>query len=114
MKHSHVHFSVRDLAEAVRWFESVWALSPSFENAKMAMIPLGEFSFILDAAEADSRATIAFTSDDCERDFRRVKERGAEVIAPPARTHWGVIAAYLKGPGELTIEIEQPLAEADR
>jgi predicted enzyme related to lactoylglutathione lyase len=111
VKHSHVHFNVRDLAEAVRWFKVVWALPPAFQNEKMAMFPLGEFSLIVDAADEDSRATIAFASDNCERDFRNVRERGAEVIAPPTKTGWGVIAAYLKGPGGLTVEIEEPTSK---
>lgn len=114
MKYSHVHFKVENLIEAVRWFESAWELRPSFRNEKMAVIPVGELSFILDAADENSRATIAFTSDDCERDFRRATERGAEVISPPAQTPWGVIAAYLQGPGELTVEIEQPLPQANQ
>src|SRR5882672_7205666 len=79
-----------------------------FKTKKMAVFLLGEFSLIVDAADEDSHATIAFASDDCERDFRTVKERGAEVIAPPTKTGWGVIAAYLKGPGGLTVEIEEP------
>ena len=111
MKLSHVHFKVRDLAESVRRFEVVWALRPAFQNEKMAVLPLGEFSLIVDAADHDSHATIAFASDDCERDFRAAKERGAEVIAPPTKTGWGVIAAYLKGPGGLTVEIEEPPAK---
>jgi len=75
------------------------------------MFPLGEFSLIVDAADEDSQATIAFASDNCERDFRTVKERGAAVIASPAKTGWGVIAAYLKGPGGLIVEIEEQPAK---
>lgn len=114
MKHSHVHFNVRDLAAAVRWFEVVWALRPAFQNERMAVFPLGEFALIVDAADEDSHATIAFASDNCERDFRTVKERGAEVIAPPTKTDWGVIAAYLRGPGGLTVEIEESPAKQDQ
>ena len=111
MKHSHVHFKVRDLAEAVRWFEVVWALRPAFQNEKMAMFQLDEFSLIVDVADEDSQATIAFASDNCERDFRIARERGAEVIALPTKTGWGVIAAYLKGSGGLTVEIEESPAK---
>jgi catechol 2,3-dioxygenase-like lactoylglutathione lyase family enzyme len=107
MKHSHVHFTVRDLPTSVRWFESVLAMPAAFQNERMAMIPIGDFSIILDAAETESRATLAFDSDDCERDFQALRGRGAQAISPPARTPWGVISAYLKGPGELTIEVEQ-------
>lgn len=112
MKGSHVHLGVTDLAATVRWFETVWAVRPTFQNARMAVIPMGEFSLIFDAAADDSRATIAFSSDNCEQDFRLVTGRGAEVMAAPEKTHWGVVAAYLKGPGALTIEIEEALTVA--
>jgi predicted enzyme related to lactoylglutathione lyase len=77
----------------------------------MAVIPLGGFSVIFDAAEEDAKVTIAFDSDDCERDFRSVTERGAAVVEAPQKKPWGVVAAYLRGPGALTVEIEQVLAE---
>jgi catechol 2,3-dioxygenase-like lactoylglutathione lyase family enzyme len=113
MKHSHVHFGVRDLAASVKWFEAVLALPAAFQNEKMAMIPSGEFSIILDAADTETRATLAFDSEDCERDFQSATARGAQVIAAPARTPWGVISAYLKGPGDLIVEIEQKPEKAN-
>ena len=111
MKGSHVHINVKDLDSAVRWFESVWEIRPVFQNERMAVISLGSFSVIFDAADEDTRATIAFGSDDCERDFRVVADRGAEVVEGPEKKPWGVVAAYLKGPGALTVEIEQVLKE---
>ena len=52
---------------------------------------------------------IGFESDDCDRDFRAVMERGAVAVEPPNDKPWGARSAYLQGPGRLTFEIEQPL-----
>jgi hypothetical protein len=38
--------------------------------------------------------------------------RGAEMIEAPQDRPWGARAAYLKGPGGLTVEIEQVLKRA--
>jgi uncharacterized glyoxalase superfamily protein PhnB len=67
---------------------------------------------ILDAAEADSSATIGFESDDCDRDFRAALERGAVALDPPSNKAWGARAAYVQGPGRLTFEIEGPPSES--
>jgi hypothetical protein len=72
----------------------------------------GSFILILDAAEADSSATIGFESDDCDRDFRAVLERGAVALDPPSNKAWGVRAAYVQGPGRLKFEIEGPPGES--
>ena len=48
-------------------------------------------------------------SDDCDRDYGRVVERGAETVSAPEDKPYGSRAAYVKGPGALTFEIEQPL-----
>ena len=108
MNVNHIHLGVRDLSTALNWFERIWQLKPQFQNDRMATIPLGSFTLILDAAEADSSATIGFESDDCDRDYRAVLERGAVAIEPPSNKAWGVRAAYVQGPGRLRFEIEGP------
>ena len=75
----------------------------------MATVGFGSFILILDAAEADTVATVGFESDDCDRDFQEVVERGAEVLEQPSDKPWGVRAAYIKGPGQLKFEIEGPV-----
>jgi len=65
---------------------------------------------ILDAAPADSALTLGFDSEDCDADFRTLTgRRGAETIEAPQDRPWGARSAYLKGPGGLTVEIEQLL-----
>ena len=109
LKPSHVHLGVTDLKGAVKWFGEVWQMRPTFENDWMAMIPFGQLSIILDAASADTTATVAFDSDNCDADLRDVVSRGALVLEEPSDRPWGVRAAYVRGPGSLKVEIEQVL-----
>ena len=108
MNFNHIHLSVRDLRTALDWLDRIWQLKPQFQNDRMATLPFGSFTLILDAAETDSSATIGFESDDCDRDYRTVLERGAVAIEPPSNKAWGVRAAYVQGPGRLRFEIEGP------
>jgi len=109
MKVSHVHCRVRDLPAAARCFEQVWQVATVFHNERMAWLGFGEFGVILDAATTDSVVTLGFDSEDCDADYRAVTSRGAETIEVPQDRPWGARAAYLKGPGGLTVEIEQLL-----
>ena len=109
MRANHVHVGVRDLPAAVGWLERVWELKPVFQIPQMAIFTLGQFELFLDAGSDDSCATIGFVSDDCDRDYNRVVARGAETVNAPEDKPYGSRAAYLKGPGSLTFEIEQPL-----
>jgi catechol 2,3-dioxygenase-like lactoylglutathione lyase family enzyme len=106
---SHVHFQVRDLPTAVDWFALVLDLKPGFQNERIATFIFGAMTIIIDAGPADSPATLGFESDDCDRDFRAVVERGAVALEPPTNKPWGVRTAYFKGPGELKFEIEGPV-----
>jgi hypothetical protein len=110
MKANHVHVGVRDLAGALAWLDRVWDLKPLFQIPQMAIFAAGDFQLFLDASNADSRATIGFVTDDCDRDYAWVTQRGAVTISAPEDKPYGVRAAYVKGPGELTFEIEQILA----
>jgi catechol 2,3-dioxygenase-like lactoylglutathione lyase family enzyme len=112
MNLNHIHLGVRDLRAALAWLDHVWQLKPEFQNDRMATFASGSFILILDAAEVDSLATIGFESDDCDRDFRVVLERGAVVLDPPSDKPWGVRAAYIQGPGGLKFEIEGPSRES--
>ena len=109
MKVSHVHCRVQDLAAAARWFEQVFQVVTIFHNERMTWLGFGDFGVILDAAPADSVLTLGFDSEDCDADYRTLTGRGAETIEAPLDRPWGARAAYLKGPGGLTVEIEQLL-----
>lgn len=109
MQLNHIHLGVRDLGAALAWLDQVWQLKAEFQNERMATIAFGSFILILDASETDTIATIGFESDDCDRDFRAVMDRGAVALDPPSNKPWGVRAAYVRGPGQLKFEIEQPL-----
>jgi uncharacterized glyoxalase superfamily protein PhnB len=109
MKANHVHVGVLDLSAAIGWLERVWDLKPVFQIPQMAIFAIGDFSLFVDAEGHDSRATVGFVSDDCDRDYRRVVDRGAESVSAPEDKPYGSRAAYVKGPGAMTFEIEQPL-----
>jgi catechol 2,3-dioxygenase-like lactoylglutathione lyase family enzyme len=109
MKANHVHLGVRDLPGALAWLERVWGLEPVFQIPRMAILAVGDFHLFHDASDSDSRATIGFVTDDCDRDYPRVVARGAATVSAPEDKPYRSRAAYLRGPGELTFEIEQPL-----
>lgn len=109
MKGSHVHLGVKDLPAALQWLDKVWQLRPTFQDARMASLPFGELTIILDASAADTSATVGFDSQNCDEDVRTVRSRGAVVLEEPKDRPWGVRSAYIQGPGALKFEIEQPL-----
>ena len=109
---SHIHCNVSDLSRAVTWFTSTCGVVPTFSDPRMAVLTFGDFTVILDAATADSIVTVGFNSRDCDRDFAALVERGAGVIQPPADRPYGARVAYLRGPGAITIELEQMLLAA--
>jgi hypothetical protein len=109
MEFNHLHVGVRDLPAAREWLVKVWAIAPSFENESMASLMLHGTTLILDAAEEDAAAIIGFASDDCDGDYRQAADRGAETLEPPQDRAWGFRAAYLRGPGRITFEIEEEL-----
>jgi catechol 2,3-dioxygenase-like lactoylglutathione lyase family enzyme len=109
MTFNHLHIAVRDLPGALAWLATTWDIRPTFENGGMAALSLFGTSLILDAADEDGVATIGFASDDCDQDHRLASERGAETLEAPSDRAWGVRAAYLRGPGGITFEIEQAL-----
>ena len=106
---NHIHLQVRDLKAAVAWFETILQLHPGFQNERMATYSFNSLTLIFDAASHDVSVTVGFESDDCDRDFRAVVERGAVALEPPTNKDWGVRTAYFKGPGELKFEIEGPI-----
>lgn len=112
MRGSHVHLGVEDLPAALQWLDKVWQLRPTFQNERMATLPFGELTIILDASAADTAATIAFDSQNCDDDFRAIKSRGAVVLEEPKDRPWGARSAYIQGPGALKFEIEQMLTRS--
>jgi catechol 2,3-dioxygenase-like lactoylglutathione lyase family enzyme len=106
---NHIHLQVRELSAAIDWFETILQVHPGFRNERMATFSFNSLILIFDAANDDAPATVGFESDDCDRDFRTVVERGALALEPPNNKNWGVRAAYFKGPGALKFEIEGPI-----
>jgi len=109
MKLNHIHLRVRDLAGAVEWLDRVWGAKASFQNEQLASVPVEPIMLILDRAEQETDTIIGFESEDCDRDFQRMVERGAEAESEPSNKRWGARSAYLKGPGLAKFEIEGPI-----
>lgn len=83
MKGSHVHLGVKDLPAALQWLDKVWQLRPTFQDQRMASLPFGEVTIILEASAADTPATMGFDSQNCDEDFRSVRSRGGIAIEEP-------------------------------
>lgn len=113
MEGNHVHVFVRDLTGALAWFARVWAVEPTHQEERMAVLQFGPILLVLDQADEETVTTIGYASADCDADFRTVVGRGAAVIEEPADRSWGVRVAYLKGPGRITLELEQELPKAN-
>ena len=109
MKFGHLHIQFQNLDNAVRWMKTVLEVEPVYANAGMAVFQFEHTSLIFDKADTDSAVTIAFDSEDCEKDFARLQSRGAVVTEAPTKQPWGVMAAYFQGPGKAFLELEQML-----
>ena len=110
MDGNHFHVFVRDLAETLAWFDRVWATQPTYHGDEMAVLQFGPILLVLDQDDEETYTTIGYASADFDADFRTLVGRGAEVVEEPADRSWGVRVAYLKGPGRMTLELEQSLA----
>jgi predicted enzyme related to lactoylglutathione lyase len=62
---------------------------------------------ILDRRETDDGSIVAFSVPDCDAAFRDVTARGAAPLEGPEDKPYGVRAAYVRGPGGLSVEFEQ-------
>src|SRR5260370_35248964 len=107
MRANHVHVGVCDLSADVGWLERVWELKPVFQIPQMAIFAVGDFSLFVDAEGHDSRATVGFVSDDCDRAYGRVVDRGAETVSAPEDKRYGSRAAYASGPVAQPSAIQQ-------
>lgn len=112
MEGNHFHVFVRDLSGALAWFARVWAAEPTHREERMAVLSFGPILLVLDQDEEETVTTIGYASVNCDADFGTVVSRGAEVLEEPADRSWGVRVAYLKGPGRITLELEQELPTA--
>ena len=109
MNGHHLHLNVRSLTRTLGWIKRIWKTTPVYRDREMAVVPFGPITVIFDRAAKDSPATLAVASRDCDADYRMLLRRGAKPLHPPADRVYGVRSAYVKGPGALTFEIEQPL-----
>ncbi len=109
MKLGHLHIGFKDLSGAIAWMEKVLEKKPAYQNQNMAVFAFEHVSLIFDRGQEDAAVTVAFDSSGCDEDFARLTAKGAKAIEKPSDQPWGVRAAYIQGPGRITLEIEQAL-----
>jgi uncharacterized glyoxalase superfamily protein PhnB len=76
----------------------------------MAEIDFYGTALVLDRSAQDSHVSLAIRVDSCDTWFKRLTERGAKALEAPESQPWGMRAAYLKGPGNIAVELEEKLA----
>ena len=81
-----------------------------FNDERMVWLSFGALAVILDAATNVSTVTTGFDSGDRHADYSSVISRGAESIEAPQDKPWGARTDHLKGPGGLTVEIDELLS----
>jgi uncharacterized glyoxalase superfamily protein PhnB len=109
MRLGHLHIGVQDLPSAIGWMNQILNQKPSFQNPKMASFDLDNISLIFDQSDKNAEMILALKALDCSQLLDDLRERGAVVMEEPQDQPWGVRTAYIQGPGNLTIELEQAL-----
>lgn len=98
-----------DVAGAARFFRDVLGLTVA-EDGDFAEVDAGGRSFTIMRGAmvpmtAPAGVILQFDVDDVQAAFDGAKDRGAVVLAEPAKTDWGTESAYLRGPDELVVEL---------
>ncbi|NRA63012.1 MAG: hypothetical protein HRU19_00940 [Pseudobacteriovorax sp.] len=111
MELNHCHVLFREFMKAKIWFERTLEKEPIFQNHRLAYFDLGSMTLVIEDADTDTKMTLAFRTASCDQRFKELVAEGNEVIEEPTTRPWKVRSAYLKGPGSLTLEIEQQILE---
>lgn len=109
---ARVRVNVRNLPDAVAWFQHNLDWRPTFRNEFSAVFLSSGTRLQLDSAVSDSTVTLVLASEETDADYRRLLSRGARSILEPTDRPSGFREATLQGPGDVTIEIDGPLAHA--
>ncbi len=84
---AHVHVFVSDRPAAVEWLMTVWEAEPVAEDREMSLFIFGSTQLVINDAADDIPSTVAFTSANCDRDYRDVVARGASASMHPRTCH---------------------------
>jgi len=127
MKFSHISLFVRDVGQAVAFYEKAFGMKPRFihESGQFAEMQLGE-AVLHFAASEPVRANLTqgfqenslsnlppgielcFETNDVATAFSTAVEAGAVAYAEPTTRPWGQIVAYVRDLDGILIEIGQP------
>lgn len=114
MDGNHFHLQVRDLPEALAWFSQVLETEPMRREERFVALPFGPIRIVLEQGDADTVAKIGYATTDCDADFRKLTARGASVVKEPSNLPSGSRVAFLRGPGLITIELEEAAEKSGR
>ena len=111
MRLAHIHLPVHDLDATLAGFEKMFGLKPTYRDPHMAVLPAEPFPVIFDVETDACEGFLALASDDCDKDYQRLLSLGAVSKEPPQDNWWGTRSAYVQGPDNLIIELEQAKAK---
>jgi hypothetical protein len=94
---AHVHVFVSDRPAAVEWLMTVWEAEPVAEDHEMSLFIFGSTQLVINDVADDLPSTVAFTSDNCDRDYRDVVARGAVSVDPTERVRLDPERTHTKG-----------------
>ena len=99
---SHLHLAFVDFPAAVSWFKTVLRLPLSEESEHTAVFQGTDIGIAIhpDWGHGDTSATIAFLTDDCERDFTTLIERGAKARSATRDKGLSVPTPTCRAPGD--------------
>lgn len=126
MNLSHILYYVRDLGEAVTFFEKAFGLKKRFTGDSGFYVEMitGETALAFITEEYAEKhlgqkitplggklqaMEIVFSTDDVDALYQKALECGAESIVAPQEKPWGQKIAYVRAPFGLHIEIASPL-----
>ena len=109
MKVSHLHIGFKNLPGAIEWMKAHMKMKPRYQNDFMAVFAHQNLTLVFDQDKKDTALTMAFESKNCDLDVAKIKKTGVKLLEEPQDQPWGVRVAYIQGPGNLVLEIEQIL-----
>jgi catechol 2,3-dioxygenase-like lactoylglutathione lyase family enzyme len=97
---------VRDVAKAQAWYRDVLGLKTGFERGDFGSVTDGVLELYLSSSDGTPQpAWICVRVDDADGLCAIYRERGAEIVEPPANRPWGVREFSLRDPNGHTFRI---------
>lgn len=124
IKFSHTIFYVKDVLQAIHFYESIFGIKPKFihESNAYAELMTGDVTLAFASEELGKMnlpkgfqknstdalphaCEIVFTTDNPDQLYQQAVKAGASSIASPQEKPWGQRVAYVRDPNGILIEI---------